>query len=740
VPSDRRRSATALILAALALVAVLWLALRERSASDLKEPEIRVEEASPALAPDPAAPEPALTARAFAESTSPSLAEAPNALRLRAVHADGRPAPDIGLAVRRAPGGSQLFQVSTNARGEAIVADARAALQDAAASALLEVAATAILPEPPALPLDPRRCFEEVLVLTLPPLAELVLRVTRADGAPLAYGSAEVMTQAECGGTPPRHFGAKSFPWWQEVEAGVVRFSRIQAEIPLFFAAQDAAWGLEARAAHAGLTCGAATEVELRFDVGRCLVRARVIDGATSSPLANAHLAQTWIVVEPTRSQSSSRTVKTDEHGVFYFDPTAPKDAIELALEIGDPAKGREIRAVPLGLGLGVHDLGDLVLAPHPPRVAGRVLDEHGAPLPRAAIDARVELEPGSNAARLRLEHLTARLYTDAEGRFAWNAPPISSDGALVSRTMLALTAYGETSRSPVVRVPYGARDVELVPVPVGGFTGHIEPDPRVPMHVLFLEHRVAGDDSAGAWTRLFARDTFVEANGLDAGRYDFRVRLAETEECAVWVRDIEVRSGETTRDPRLEPLDVRDAFRVFEFEIVHPPDCVPYDLRFTLSRATANGELRLRGSMVSATRAATLAPPGTYDASIEAPGFRTVVLRDLQQGCRVVLEPAHTLRLRLDASAAERQDGGALELVLRRSETSAEIVRAIDPSTVELVVPLSQAGRYDLVWRRRAATAQGPALIPLGAGSPAFVELRADAAVTEARVAPPRR
>ncbi|MBL8723156.1 MAG: hypothetical protein JNK49_03880 [Planctomycetes bacterium] len=702
------------------------------------------------MAPGPIAREvpqrPAADAPALAQPAPERLAAAASSsresttLELRTVHADGTPAADVALAVRASPRGSPLFQVTTDARGEARVPHAREALLSAAAGALLEVAALGILPEPPPVLLDPRRCFAQPTILALPPLAALELRVLRANGAPLETGAVEVMTQAEHGGMPPPWFGVHGVPWQQQVVGGIARFPRIQAEVPLFVGVQDVAWQLVFVRPHPGLPRGERTVLELRFDQRHHLTRARAIDGRNRTPLANHPLQVSWITVEPTGSASSGFAVTTDEHGCFYFVRTARANAVELWIEIGEPHLGHVRSQVPLGIGAGLHDLGDVVIQPFRPRVSGRVVDAQGTPVPRAEVAAHVVVEAPEDTARLRFEHLAAHLYADDAGRFAWNAPPVSSDHHVAARAKIALTASDATRRAAEVRVSVGTSDVELRIDRLGGFQGRVEHDPRVPFHVLVLEHRRAGGAPTDTWTRLFAAaPTHLEVHGLEPGHYDFRARLADTEEAAALVSGIEVRAGEQTLDPRLDPLDLRTAFAVFDFAIAHPPDCVPLDLRFALTRVTGGGGLRLRGSMVSATRAATLAPAGTYDAVFEAPGFHPVRLLGITAGQRVALQPKHALRLNILAPAGGRGAEGTLELVLRRAESNQEIVRSIDPASQQLVVALSQPGRYDLVWRRRVHSGESSVLVPLGAGEPAFLEVAPTSSETTVQVAPPR-
>ncbi|MBL8896954.1 MAG: carboxypeptidase regulatory-like domain-containing protein, partial [Planctomycetes bacterium] len=506
MPNLRLRLCAALACALFALVVALWLSFGESFAPRATE----IAQAPLAMQPESerAAIVPQELERGASTARSSSAAPPPEestTLELRAVHADGTPASDIALAVRTAPRGGQILHVTTDARGVSKVPNAREAILSAAAGALLEVATLGILPEPTPVLLDPRRCFEEPTIVELPPLAELELRVVRANGAPLDYGSAEVMTQAEHGGKAPRGFGVQSFPWWREVEGGGARFTRIQAEVPLFIAVQDAAWKLELLHPHPGLARGERTTLELRFDRLRGLTRARVLDGRTNTPLARSHLQVSWITVEPKSSMSSGFAVTTDEHGVCYFGRAARAQAIELWIEIGEPKLGNVRSAVPLGLGDALHDLGDLVIQPFRPRVAGRVVDEQGAPVPRAEVEARVFVEAPEDTARIRFEHFAARLYADEAGRFVWNAPPVSSDPGVEARAKISLTAYDATRRAREELVSIGALDVELRLQRLGSFQGRLELDPRVPYHVLALEHRLAGDESPSAWTQFYA-------------------------------------------------------------------------------------------------------------------------------------------------------------------------------------------------------------------------------------------
>ncbi|MBL8843008.1 MAG: hypothetical protein JNL90_15930 [Planctomycetes bacterium] len=303
-------------------------------------------------------------------------------------------------------------------------------------------------------------------------------------------------------------------------------------------------------------------------------LRARALDGA-QRPLADRELRllarfdQETVVAGSVRSDADGRLFVPHEMATRKL-PIGSTVLEAVALEIDVAGGGVLAVELPVRTFLGQADAGDLLFARSDPAIAleGKVVDEHGDPLPGIAIRA-VALEPfpppeGEAPARepaRRPVGSGGRALTASDGSFA-----LRGDYAAGSRLLLRLSEARFATDVPL-EWPAGDRNARIELRRHGSLLGALRladgVDPatitvHVGDHHSMLAHR--GELA-----------TF-EFPSLVAGRYQLRVfhhgPADEFEEIAT-VGAIDVAPGAVTRDPRLAPLDLRDALTLTALRIV---------------------------------------------------------------------------------------------------------------------------------------------------------------------------
>lgn len=299
----------------------------------------------------------------------------------------------------------------------------------------------------------------------------------------------------------------------------------------------------------------------------------------------------------------------------------------------------------------GIVPMGDLVLGPGPVLVSGTVEDGSGAPVPGAKVTLRT---PWNEARGLDGVPITG-----------WNVSGLEAtsgeDGGFVfqawrAAARLRLEAGTPDARSELVDVDAGDRDVRLLLRRTGAIAGRLEVGPDVPPEELRL--RVSPVDPDGSleqvrWeaSRPIADDGTFSADGLLPGRRTVAVSTTRNTLVLAAVADVFVASGETTHDPRLEPLDLRGAVHRFRVVVI-PPGPVE-DLRGNL-RAWSPGDpdeavgIGLRDGVFEG-----IVPWALVDASLSVGGYRSVSLEGLAGDTEVRLEPALEVRLALPPDVA---------------------------------------------------------------------------------------
>ena len=239
-------------------------------------------------------------------------------------------------------------------------------------------------------------------------------------------------------------------------------------------------------------------------------------------------------------------------------------------------------------------------------------------------------------------EEQTAFALSDAAGRFSLRLPERFRS--------VRLEAGKDDLRSERVAVERGASGVELVLAPGGQVAGRVEWDGLASGVRLFITARTdssASGELAGPWVPVLTDGQFF-VRGLRPNRYTIEVRTPEGTEPLASVERVEVRSGETTRDPRLDPLSLGGRLRVATLTILDGSGKPLSDGLNVIARyANRNGD-DYQWVPVVAGRAAVLVRDPPPAVSVMGEDYLTQYIEVLNDDRTVVMRLAPTVRFQL--------------------------------------------------------------------------------------------
>ncbi len=468
----------------------------------------------------------------------------------------------------------------------------------AAADSRCAVALSAALATPVEQELDALAAPSDTLVLTAPSTGSLEVRVVDPRGIAAAHVREVALTirsTTSADGEAPVE-AREPYEVTRPVVAGVATFERValNSEVLASATLRGSPVVSEGRGRGPASPETPAT-LELLVGAGGKLVTGQ-IRGVAPSLSANLDLAVSCSFGEGADRAQVSAYPRTDETGRFAaeFDAThVDFSAANFAVDItwASSSAAPRVRLEPRGTGdRAVLDLGEIDFAQlgasepelaEPATVSGRVVDGEGNAVRGAALVLQVRDAAGAWSPAPPFETRSAE-----DGRFELRCEPLAAGGA--ERSLLA--AVRGASSEPV-RVAAGARDIQLVLAPDGAIAGVVSLHTSMSPREVELVARVASSSDAStpgggelasfeASCELGESGAF-EFRGLRAGVYDLEVRARDSNRTSfASIPALEVRSGFRTRDPRLEPLDLRESARRVELKFVdenghHVPDVV---------------------------------------------------------------------------------------------------------------------------------------------------------------------
>lgn len=400
------------------------------------------------------------------------------------------------------------------------------------------------------------------------------------------------------------------------------------------------------------VTVTPSTRVELRFRAYAAVLNGRFLD-ADDRPLA---LEQVRAVLyrgapEGGLMYPASKPLRTDFEGCFRFPLPASREFeatwAELAVATvsepgGVPCEARA--AIELPSVYGDCAIGDLRGEARPLLFAGRVVDEGGRPVAGASIEVQRHFDTVSSSTfEVRPTSTPAPdLLTKADdaGHFVVYG---REDG-------FGFTAHADHrdfSRGGRVSVSPGQEDVVLEIRTTGEIRGSLVTAEGIEARdYLVVEAEPEGSETARPVKgRVRKSDTFV-IGGVSAGRHTVVVRGEGMKVELVRIPGVLVETDETTTDPRLQRIDLRDRLLRYHLEVVDsagaPADRaeVRYrtagakDERYSYERADLQGQVEF------------VAPGPAVDIRVLYDDHRLLEMEDVGPDRRVVLERGIPVRL----------------------------------------------------------------------------------------------
>ncbi len=346
-------------------------------------------------------------------------------------------------------------------------------------------------------------------------------------------------------------------------------------------------------------------------------LQARAVD-ERGAPIVSTELVARRVVGETAPAMSWFTRVRTDEDGVFqieiYWDPPQEgRTGFLLARAAEEFVRGEcgRIQA-PLELTPGVHELGDVVIAPGPLLAAGTVVRSDGTPIAHASVTLLVH-----QGKRFALA-MHANTVTDASGRFELRG--------CFDATRVRLLVQGPGLGLTTLEADPGTSGLRVVLSPSGSIAGSVIVGGLVRPRDLFVIASIPGeapDQSGGPRLVVPRADGSFAMEGLAEGTYRIEIKARGTDPVAFAVDGVRVAPGETTADERLQGIDLSK--RLFACELtVLAPDGKPLATEVNVSWKASDSAVEVRGGRWSPSGSAKIVSPHEFlDATVDVDGFR---------------------------------------------------------------------------------------------------------------------
>ena len=455
---------------------------------------------------------------------------------------------------------------------------------------------------------------------------------------------------------------------------------------------------------------GEKTSVTLQFGADHPVLQVRVVD-ADGSPLAHERVGYTGCGV--------TSTATTSLEGILRFDlPAWGVGGEPGTLTVNRGTAGRGEVAVPPNLKPGLQDLGTVVLGSVPLLVRGRIVDAGGEPVPGAGIT----LHASSRDPMTQWSHswdLDSEL--DDQGRFEIRRHP--SDGALC----LLASAPGYFG-VPVEFQP-GDTGVVLQLQPTGTIVGRVLVDDWALLEHIEIaalpDRPVVGRAMHSTQARVSREDGRFEVGGLRPGTYSVRAYPTNEfhDEFAI-IFDVEVRSGEVARDPRLDPFDLRNTVSLCRVSVLDEQGNWVRSGTLHWAEVLMPGHRRTRS--LDGGPIDLLVPCRATNITVRAPGYRPAKRRSVKGDLEIRLQPALPVRLILRAEGDLPRPPAhltALLVAVASDEPVHEGVLRFDERG-EVFVLADRPGRMRVQWRLEKLNATGMSASDVELSSEQYIEI----------------
>ncbi|MEM7310792.1 MAG: carboxypeptidase-like regulatory domain-containing protein [Planctomycetota bacterium] len=499
--------------------------------------------------------------------------------------------------------------------------------------------------------LDPFELPSEPVRFTLPATGSLeitVLDVERKPWAESARVSVSVVPEGERKEVSPFSANRRE-SISRSVDDGVARFEHVGVGLELAVSATRQGNNVASRNHGPGpLYAGAEARIELVFGSDHPVIQVHVV-GVDGEPLAGETIRVKTESGVSFLSNEFTQSPSADANGRLRFDigaAHADGDERTALLSYGPAHTPTGSARLDLSRGFepGLHDLGRVELAPPPVFLAGQVLDPTGAPAAGAKLKLRKREE--SNGYWEDVWNFSHK--SDDEGRFRVLTPERGERFRLGARK-------DETSALPVECVA-GDDQLVLQLAASGAIGGTLLLDDDIAGDGFVVEAQAVaeeGDSQILEWDDQRTEpgeDGTFELDDLFPGTYDVTIRLDGDHNALLTVEGVQVVGGQTTRDPRLQQVDLRGRIFVYRFTMVLPD-----------GSSDINGNLRYGDSGANPLQAYKwfneaefdlFAQHRPIDVDVQATGFLTERVRGLDDDVAIELKTGLSVRIVLRGDA----------------------------------------------------------------------------------------
>ena len=554
----------------------------------------------------------------------------------------------------------------------------------------------ALFEESLAVELHRERLPTDVVQLHVPSTGSVDLRVFDEHGE-LFDGEATVALRIVREGEARAHspFDHRERPQLEhEVVAGTARFERVELGRELEADVRRGESRISTRAYANGPTrTGETRSIDVRLGADHPVVRLHAVD-SSGRPFGGESLDT---VVETDSEHMANRietSVATDDEGVFYVDLAHDwtEGRRRTLTVVRESADGEELSgSVDLAreLDAGVHDLGAVRLEPPPVLVSGRVVADG--------------TESGANV------RLVLQSYQ--EGRAAWSTvrdfkERTDAHGEFEIRrrhrgARLRIAAKRAGSVGAAREFAPGEAGLVLELTPEGAIEGVVLLDDEVPGSLVELS--VEGDVEHLNYverTTQIGEDGAFRIGRLRAGEHSISVRIRRHHDAIGVFEGIPVTAARTTRDARLNPLDLRGRFRVHEVRLSADEHRLSGQVSFGPSGSDPQEAKR---AWFDGSEFDLVTEHELLDVEIVARGYRTARLAGVRGRIEVELRRSQSVRLALAPDVELPDRPHFLKAALTRDGHTHNAIDwaapAFDDETREISVRVPELGKMQVVW-----------------------------------------
>ncbi|MBL8737198.1 MAG: hypothetical protein JNL12_12270 [Planctomycetes bacterium] len=667
-------------------------------------------------------------------------------LRLSAQFADATAAAGVPIAVLQQRAGENgparpLWQGDSDARGTVVLRHFQLHRQpNDKPDANEAFAAIARVPGASAVPFAGRPVQGDPVVVPVPPLGRIAVQVVDHAGTPvLAQGTIGLTSEAGPAAAPsgapplPRQFLAQSREKPPGEALVLLPFAEVMAPLRVHARFPEARRAAEVGPLTGPSTAGETRTVALPLGPEQALLAGRLL-GPDGEALGGAPTP-----VEVTLWHGDQRQVHGDVHALddgrfdWVLGDFGDREGFVVEFRLvpkegvlggaGEPL-GARVRTGTIRGGRRI-ELGDVRLVVLPVLASGEVLDDAGRPIAGARVTVRCGALPAGNRASEMAPLRSLATRCDEQGRFTilGEAPPARGE----------LLAEQDQHFAETLPLQAGAPH-RLVLQRAGRLRGRVLlPDwlaeGAVSLHLYPYEEARKKDSRSMRLSRRSGGRFNLDM--IRPGRFQARVQLRNAPEPLAVFDDVFVPPGDT-RDPRLQPLDLRSLLFRYQLRAVDAAgQPMPLDGPILARSSTADGQVvesafrwqRGRAELISTSPSAELTFFGRGLRTLRttlAPGEQDVLLATLPPvqlelpGLRALCGPTRKVRISVilqgdtglpgDLAGQDQRNGEAFRFQRwDLGRTSGGWLGVTD--TIE--VPLMQTGTYEVLLRPHATDSE---------------------------------